>query len=125
MVHFFAKNKTNEFDFTKPIAIFEPKKPARLLSSGNYLDGRVEMTNITSTSTYATLTFLELKCDDEKDYMCQCYYKGSIDISLERSPPNRISVQGNGYLSLYIYTPNNVMLNILKWELASIKCDAF
>ncbi|VDI84263.1 Hypothetical predicted protein [Mytilus galloprovincialis] len=91
-VQFFAKNKTDEFDFTKPIAKFEPDKPARLLLSGIYLNSRVTLTDLKSTSTNATLTFLELKCDDEKDYMCQCVYDNGA-FFLESSPPTRISVE--------------------------------
>ncbi|CAC5385988.1 unnamed protein product [Mytilus coruscus] len=94
-IQFFAKNKTDEFNLKKPIAIFEPDKPAKLLLSGNYLNGRVTMTNITSTSTNTTMTFHVLKCDDEKDYICQCYHvKEGAYLLPEKSPPTRISVQG-------------------------------
>ncbi|CAC5425227.1 unnamed protein product [Mytilus coruscus] len=45
-----------------------------LPASGEYLFGRVTLTNITNTSTNATLTFHILKCKDEMDYMCVCNY---------------------------------------------------
>ncbi|CAC5425222.1 unnamed protein product [Mytilus coruscus] len=94
-VELFAKNKTDDFDDVRPIAIFELDKPGRLITSGNYLKGRVTLTNITSTSTNATLTFHVLKCEDERDYMCQCEYNDNDGASLpkEKSPPTRISVQ--------------------------------
>ncbi|CAC5425220.1 CADM3 [Mytilus coruscus] len=94
-VELFAKNKTDEFIDVKPIAIFKPNEPAKLISAGSYLSGRVTLTNITSTSTNATLTFHVLKCEDEKDYMCKCYYTDMEGASLptEKSPPTRISVQ--------------------------------
>ncbi|CAC5411554.1 unnamed protein product [Mytilus coruscus] len=94
-VEFFAKNKTDEFDHVKPIALFIPDKPARLILSGNNLIGRVTLTNITRESTNATLTLHELKCEDEREYMCQCYYNDIEDVSLppEKSPPTRISIQ--------------------------------
>lgn len=64
----FAKNKTDDFSSMNPISIFEPSKPAKLLSSGSYLNGRVTMTNILSTSTNATLTLNELQCEDILKY---------------------------------------------------------
>ncbi|CAC5411561.1 unnamed protein product [Mytilus coruscus] len=51
------------------------------------------MTNITSISTNATLTFHVLKCEDEKDYMCQCYFDMNGAFIPEKSPTTRISVQ--------------------------------
>ncbi|CAC5425219.1 ALCAM [Mytilus coruscus] len=95
-VEFFAKNKTDDFeDINKPIVIFTPDKPAKLHSTGKYLNGRVTLTKLTSTSTYATLTFHVLKCEDEKDYKCKCYYDDWEGAALptETSPPTRISVQ--------------------------------
>ncbi|CAC5388973.1 ALCAM [Mytilus coruscus] len=59
----------DDFDDVKPIAILQPNEPARLITSGNYLNGRVTLTNIKNTSTNATLTFHELKCEDERDYV--------------------------------------------------------
>lgn len=99
VVQFFAKNKTEDFDLKKPIAIFKPDYPAKLLSAGNYLYGRVTLTNMTRTSTNATLTFHVLKCEDEMDYMCTFYYKDIYGayFSAEKSPPTRISIQGKNY----------------------------
>lgn len=100
-VQFFIKNKTDEFDLTQPIAVFEPSKPSELLSPGNYLNGRVTLTNITELSTNATLIFYVLKCEDEKDYMCTFNYKllegGYVS---EISSSIKISVQGKNYLLL-------------------------
>ncbi|CAC5385987.1 unnamed protein product [Mytilus coruscus] len=114
-VQFFTKNKTDEFDLRKPTAIFELDKPAKLLLSGNYLNGRVTMTNITSTSTNATLTFHVLKCEDEKDYICQCYHvKEGAYLLPERSPPTRISVQAtsskpDSISSIIVLSPKHQM----------------
>ncbi|CAG2229255.1 unnamed protein product [Mytilus edulis] len=114
-VEVIAKNKTEDFKDGKPIAIFEPNQPAILHFNGQYLTGRVTLTNITSTSTNATLTFKELKCDDERDYLCKCNYKDIYGSALppEKSQPTRISVheeipgkcsfKGTSHLMVKIY----------------------
>lgn len=91
-----AKNKTeNVFDDRRPIVIFTPNTPVNLHSSGNYLKDRVTLTNITSMSTNATLTFNVLRCEDGKDYMCSCFYIDQYNNKLsEWSESTRISVQG-------------------------------
>lgn len=101
-VEFFAKNKTGEFDDITPIAILKLDEPAKLHSSGNYLQGRVTLTNLTSTSTYATLTFHVLNCEDDNYYMCKCYYDDIEGAALptEKSPSTRISVQGKDYFHI-------------------------
>ncbi|VDH92683.1 cell adhesion molecule 3, partial [Mytilus galloprovincialis] len=73
--------------------MFGPDKPAKLLSSGNYLYGRVTLTKIIRTSTNATIIFHVLNCVDEKDYMCQCYYDKNDALFREMSPPTWISIQ--------------------------------
>ncbi|CAC5411550.1 unnamed protein product [Mytilus coruscus] len=86
---------TEDFDDKKPIAIFKPEKAAKLHSSGEYLSGRVTLTNITSTSNTAALKFLILRCIDEKDYICK-YYVINMDgdVSTARSETTRILVKG-------------------------------
>lgn len=90
-----AKNRTEDFDDKKPIAIFKPGKAAKLHSSGEYLSDRVTLTNITNTSTNLTLKFRKLKCIDEKDYICK-YYVIDMDgaVSTARSETTRILVKG-------------------------------
>lgn len=102
-VELFAKNKTDEFDDVRPIAIFRLDEPAKLISTGKYLNGRVTLTNITSTSTNATLTFHILKCEDEKDYVCKYYYSDMDGATLptEMSPPTRLSVHGKDDFTIY------------------------
>ncbi|XP_052075617.1 uncharacterized protein LOC127713055 isoform X2 [Mytilus californianus] len=88
-----AKNITEDFDnVTMPIAIFIPWKTAKLLPLGTYLSSRVTLTNITTTSTNATMTFHKLKCTDEKDYMCKLYYN---DNDSDTSNVTRILVKAS------------------------------
>lgn len=109
IVQIYGKNKTQEFDdINKPIAIFIPYQPGKLHSSGNYLKGRVTLTNITTMSTNATITFNELKCEDEKDYMCKCSYEDFEGVSIngdEKSAPTRVSVKGydHFFYTIHIY----------------------
>lgn len=95
-VQIIAKNITESFDDVKrPIAIFRPERAALLHPSGEYLSGRVTLTNITTASTNATITFHKLECTDEKDYMCEYYYI-NMDASFlsQESEQTRILVKG-------------------------------
>ncbi|CAG2250200.1 unnamed protein product [Mytilus edulis] len=89
-----AKNITEDFDEKNLIAIFKPEKAARLLPAGTYLSSRVTLTNITNTSTNATLTFHVLKFTDEKDYMCKLFYNDMFAVlKIRESEATRISVK--------------------------------
>lgn len=100
-VHIYAKNKTEIF-YLKPIAIFEPDRGSRLYL-GEDLSGRVTLTNITLTSTNATMTFHMLKCTDEKDYICNLYYYDmDYAVADATSEATRISIQGKKNLCAYI-----------------------
>ncbi|CAC5386238.1 unnamed protein product [Mytilus coruscus] len=93
-VQIIVKNITEDFGDKNPIAIFKPEEAAKVHTSGNYLLGRVTLTNITATSTNASMTFNELKCIDEKDYMCQLYYNDMEGATLtEKSQTTRILVK--------------------------------
>lgn len=86
-----AKNITEDFDDKYPIVIFKPVKAARLLRLGMYLFGRVTITNITNISTNATLTFNELKCTDEKNYMCKIFYYDKAKVITTQESNKNIS----------------------------------
>ncbi|XP_063416749.1 mucin-3B-like [Mytilus trossulus] len=60
------------------IASFSPPNfgaPALILTDGFYLIGRVTLTNPTSASTTAIMTFDEVACEDETDYQCEINYQ--------------------------------------------------
>ncbi|CAG2222379.1 UBC7 [Mytilus edulis] len=90
-----AKNITEDFDEKENIiAVFKPKKSAKLNALGEYLVGRVTLTNITNTSNNATLKFHILKCEDNKDYICKLYYNDMEDaIQNVKSDATRILVK--------------------------------
>lgn len=90
-----AKNTTEDFDDKMLIAKFKPDEAANLRTLGKYLSGRVTLTNITTTSTNATLMFNVLKCTDEKDYICLFYYNNvEGDLTRKKSDVARILIQG-------------------------------
>ncbi|XP_076105873.1 uncharacterized protein LOC143074208 [Mytilus galloprovincialis] len=88
-----AKNKNDVSPKKKQVAIFQPDKVAVLPPSGDYLSGRVTLTNITKVSTTATLRFDNLQCEDEKDYMCILYYINDYGAIHVESEPTRILVK--------------------------------
>ncbi|CAC5386255.1 unnamed protein product [Mytilus coruscus] len=87
----------------EPVAIFSPDMAAMLLPSYDNLSGRVTLTNITKVSTNATMTFDNLECEDEKDYICTFNYVNVLGVVLiKKSEPTRIIV--NAFPSL----PDNI-----------------
>ncbi|CAG2206805.1 unnamed protein product [Mytilus edulis] len=124
-VQIMAKNITEEFDSIKPIAMFLAKKGAKLYKTGHHLSGRVTLTNITTTSTNATMTFDELQCEDEKDYICRLYcIDMNGDIFYVSSEATRIIVQAfpsmpdviSSFIvsSIITDTQTNITSNILR-----------
>ncbi|CAC5407991.1 CADM3 [Mytilus coruscus] len=70
-----------------------------LLPSGDYLSGRVTLTNITKVSTTATLRFDNLECKDENDYICIIIYVNEFGgVIIDESTPTRILI--NAYSSI-------------------------
>lgn len=55
-----GKNLTEDFDNKKPVAVFKPEEATRIHTSAEYLLGRVTLTNISTTSPNASLTFSTL-----------------------------------------------------------------
>ncbi|VDH99907.1 Hypothetical predicted protein, partial [Mytilus galloprovincialis] len=97
-VQIIAKNITENVDDKKrTIAIFEPERLAKLHPSVKYLLGRVTLTSITNTSTFnATLSFHDLKRTDEKDYMCEYFYKDEFGtFSKTKSEETRLLVKAH------------------------------
>lgn len=73
-IQIIAKDITENFNDRKSIAGFKPEKASKLYRAGKYLFGRVTLTNISTASTNAKMTFHKLKCEDEKDYICNLWY---------------------------------------------------
>lgn len=100
-VQIIAKNITEEVDVENPIAIFRPNIMTKLHPLGEYLFGRVTLTNITDKSTNASLTFHMLERIDENSYMCKCYYNDiNGEIKYAKSDATRILVKSEDF-SLY------------------------
>ncbi|XP_071181374.1 immunoglobulin superfamily member 11-like [Mytilus edulis] len=89
-----ARNKNGIFLKNEPVAIFRADKEGIFPPSGDYLSGRVTLTNITKVSTRATLRFDNLECEDEKDYMCIAYYINDFGVFIiDESEPTSILVK--------------------------------
>lgn len=97
-VQIIAKNFTEDFDNKKPIAIFQPEKASKIHTSAEYLSGRVILTNISTTSPIASMTFRTLKCIDEKDYICKLlFFDMDGDVLTRTSQTTSISVKGKNF----------------------------
>ncbi|CAC5385985.1 unnamed protein product [Mytilus coruscus] len=89
-----ARNKNGTFPKNEPVAVFPRDNVGMLPPSGDYLSGRVTLTNITKLSTTATLRFDILQCEDEKDYICIAYYFNEFGVVITvESEPTRVLVK--------------------------------
>lgn len=93
-VGLFARSKTNHNEFFTIVTFF-PDEATVINSSGEFLRGRVTMTNITQESTEATLIFKQIKCTDQNQYRCKVFYlKTNNDADSDMSLPKTINVTG-------------------------------
>ncbi|CAC5388059.1 unnamed protein product [Mytilus coruscus] len=91
-VTFLAFNKsTTTFD---SIAIYLPDIKSLITPQGQYLIGRVTLSNITQSSTMAVLIFNKLLCIDDTFYRCNVRFVDSGGVAREATSNNiSISVQ--------------------------------
>ena len=102
-VDFLARNVTQFEDIVKFQVI--GSKPAFLTSFGVYLFGNITLNNIAETSKEASITFNNLSCIHEREYICRLYVfpKGIAGQTTSlSSEPMRISVKGK-LLSCYVF----------------------
>ncbi|CAC5386259.1 CADM3 [Mytilus coruscus] len=91
-----AKNEADKYATYTPIAVFKPQQAAVLTIPGDYLFGRVTLTNVTNLFIDAAIRFDTLECIDEKDYMCIYNYFDKNDaVKKERSEPTRILIKAS------------------------------
>ena len=86
-----AKNKTSEGDLN--IATFYPpggNSEADL--TGEYLTGRVSLTNPTDESRKAILTINKIQCVDDNDYICSISYHINGNVKTKYSSYTSITV---------------------------------
>ena len=70
-----ARNKTSE-EYFQIVAFYPPESKSEL--TGEYLTGRVSLTNPTDESSKAILTFNKIQCVDDTDYICSITYRNVI-----------------------------------------------
>ena len=64
-----ARNKTSE-EYLQIATFFPPEHNREAILTGEYLTGRVSLTNPTDESSKAILTFHKIQCVDDTDYLC-------------------------------------------------------
>jgi hypothetical protein len=64
-----ARNKTSE-EYLIIAKFYLPERNSDAVLRGEYLNGRVSLTNPTDESSKAILTFNKIQCVDDTDYMC-------------------------------------------------------
>ncbi|XP_071181376.1 uncharacterized protein [Mytilus edulis] len=110
-----SRNKQGIFPLDEPIVVFPPGKEAAVHPSAKYLLERVTLTNITHMSTHATIKFDNLKCEDEKDYICALTYINELSLSKTvSSDPTSISVKVSSS------KPDNIS-SVIVWSAQSKK----
>ena len=68
-----ARNKTSE-EYLQIAALYPPERNREAVLTGDYLTGRVSITNPTDESRKAILTFNTIQCVDDTDYICSISY---------------------------------------------------
>jgi hypothetical protein len=64
-----ARNKTSE-EYLQIAKFYPPESNRDAVLKGEYLNGRVSLTNPTGELSKAILTFNKIQCVDDTDYMC-------------------------------------------------------
>jgi hypothetical protein len=64
-----ARNKTSE-EYLQIAKFYPPERNRDAVLRGEYLNGRVSLTNPTGESSKAILTFNKIQCVDDTDYIC-------------------------------------------------------
>jgi len=68
-----ARNKTSE-EYLQIAKFYLPEFNPQAVLTGEYLTGRVSLTNPTNESRKAILTFNKIQCVDDTDYICVVSY---------------------------------------------------
>ena len=68
-----ARNKTSE-EYLKIAIFYSAEYNIEAVLKGEYLAGRVSLTNPTDESNEAILTFNKVQCVDDTDYICSISY---------------------------------------------------
>jgi len=69
-----ARNKTSE-EYLQIAKFYQPELNREAILTGQYLTGRVSLTNPTDESNKAILTFNKIQCVDATDYNCSISYE--------------------------------------------------
>ena len=68
-----ARNKTSQ-KYVHVATCYPPERNKEAVLTGEYLTGRVSLTNPTNESRKAILTFNKIQCVDDTDYICNISY---------------------------------------------------
>jgi hypothetical protein len=86
-----VKNKTSEGDL-KIATFYPPGGNSEADLAGEYLTGRVSLTNPTDESRKAILTFNKIQCVDDNDYICSILYHINGNVKKKYSSYTSITV---------------------------------
>ena len=84
-----ARNKTSE-EYLQIAKCYPPESNRDAVLKGEYLNGRVSLTNPTGELSKAILTFNKIQCVDDTDYMCVISHE--IDITDTTTSTSSISI---------------------------------
>jgi hypothetical protein len=73
-----ARNKTSE-EYLQIAKFYPPERNRDAVLKGEYLNGRVSLTNPMGESSKAILTFNKIQCVDDTDYICSISYDRNGD----------------------------------------------
>ncbi|CAC5394413.1 unnamed protein product [Mytilus coruscus] len=93
LIHLTARNKTTD-SFYRIVTFYPPhrNKLPSLSTSGQYLSGRVSLTNPTGSLNVAIMSYNSVQCEDDTDYGCDVYYDNNGQLNTMQSDPTTITI---------------------------------
>ncbi|VDI55758.1 cell adhesion molecule 3 [Mytilus galloprovincialis] len=94
LIYLTARNKTTD-SFYRIVTFYPPhrNKEASLSTGGEYLSGRVSLTNPTSDTSAAIMSYKNpVQCEDDTDYRCDIHYDNNGELETMQSDPTTITI---------------------------------
>ncbi|CAG2252159.1 unnamed protein product [Mytilus edulis] len=93
LIYLTARNKTTE-NFYRIVNFYPPhrNKAAQLSTGGEYLSGRVSLTNPSDSLSVTIMSYQSVQCKDDTDYRCDILYDNNGQLNTMQSDPTTITI---------------------------------
>ncbi|XP_076072775.1 uncharacterized protein LOC143044601 [Mytilus galloprovincialis] len=94
LIYLTARNKTTD-SFYRIVTFYPPhrNKDASLSTGGEYLTGRVSLTNPSDSLSVAIMSYKNpVQCEDDTDYRCDIHYDNNGQLNTMQSDPTTVTI---------------------------------